>query len=79
MSAREKEDKMFKKYIISWHLEENDAPVCMAQTRNETFANLLAKRRSKEFGAAKIVVKPLFGRPTVALFENGEPVGVLIN
>ena len=70
---------MFKKYIISWHLEEDDAPVCMAQTRNATFANLLAQRRSADFGSAKMVIKPLFGKPSVAVFKDGELAGILIN
>ena len=70
---------MFKKYIISWHLEENDAPVCMAQTRNEIFANHLVKQRSEEFGSAVMTVKPLFGKSSVALFKNGELAGILIN
>lgn len=69
---------MFEKYIISWHLEKNDAPVCMAQTRNEIFADHLVKQRSTEFGSATMTVKPLFGKPIVLLFKNGKLAGILI-
>ena len=70
---------MFKKYIIRWHLDENDGPVCVAQTRNAAFAHHWATLRSKECGRALLTVKPLFGKSSQMLFADGEPVGCLIN
>ena len=70
---------MFKKYIIRWHFNKNDGPECVAQTRNAAFARHWAMQRSKEFGCASLTVKPLFGRPSVMLFADGEPVGCLID
>ena len=70
---------MFKKYIIRWHLDENDSPECVAQTRNAAFARHWATLRSKECGRALLITKPLFRRPSLMLFVDGEPAGCLID
>lgn len=63
---------MFKNYAIYWHLEEDDAPVCVARTRNKNFANHLATQRSKECGHAVVVTGSLFGLPKMIIFDNGK-------